>query len=94
MNDDRVFIDTNIFVYAQLESKENVSKQTAAASFLSNLKNPVIISSQVLNEYSSVLIKHDIDNELIIQSVQSIAEECIISAITYETVKKSLDCTQ
>ena len=52
---DKTFIDTNIFVYAKLETTQDLLKQQQAKLFLKAQQNPIVISTQVLNEFSSVL---------------------------------------
>jgi len=89
MSDDRIFIDTNIFVYAKLEDEKDKSKQEIATALLLEIENPIVISAQVLNEFSSVLIRHNVSNELIFDAVQSIANECLVAAITYKTVEQA-----
>ncbi len=88
MKETKVFIDTNIFVYAKLESEKDTTKRELASALLRDLPNP-IISTQVLNEFASALLKHHIDDDTILQAVQDIAEECAISAVTFETVERA-----
>ena len=67
---DKVFIDTNILVYAFLDnSKDNDSyfKHIKAKEFLQSFQNDaeIIISTQVCNEYYSALLKNKItDNDI------------------------------
>jgi predicted nucleic acid-binding protein len=51
------FIDSNIWVYALIESKEEESKRKKIITFLEELKNKsrILISVQVLNEFHWVL---------------------------------------
>jgi len=65
MSDRRVFIDTNIFVYAKLEHEQNRIKKQYAGHFLESLSGQLIVSTQVLNEFSNVLIRHKVDDEKI-----------------------------
>ncbi|MBU0568363.1 PIN domain-containing protein [bacterium] len=89
MNDNRVFVDTNVFVYAKLEHEQNKIKKQLATQLLESLKGQVIISTQVLNEFASVLIKHHVDDGMVQSAVQAIIEDCYVSAVGLSTVKKA-----
>ncbi len=65
---DRVFIDTNIWVYAKIEGKD-ISKHKIAIDFLSKLKSHVYISTQIVNEFFNVLAKNNIEDHDIIISI-------------------------
>ena len=51
---DRVFVDSNIFIYAKVKS-QSTAKHAAAQSLLCSLDKQVVISVQVLNEFYSAL---------------------------------------
>ena len=59
---DKEFIDTNILVYAKLEDEENIRKRDIAIALIQQIGRCPVISVKVLNEFSSVLIKHQIPN--------------------------------
>jgi len=93
MKDRPIFIDTNIFVYAmqsdKTDDKEKKKKQLAK-KFLKFLDNPIIISTQVLNEFSNVLIRNKVDNQKIRNLVEAIVEEClIVSSIDLQSINKA-----
>ena len=98
MNVNPVFIDTNIFVYAMQnikkkekslqKSEEEDNKRKIAKNFLETVENPIIISTQVLNEFSNVLIRNKIENQRIRNLVKAIIEECVI---IYSIDLKSID---
>lgn len=52
----KVFVDTNIWLYALVQSSVSDSRHAAAASFLDNIARPVI-STQVIREACNNLIK-------------------------------------
>lgn len=87
MNGDRVFIDTNIFIYAKLMTEPVSPKHRYAIDFLKDLGSNVAVSTQVINEFSSVLIKHGVENENIRRSVEEIADACFVSPLTIDTVR-------
>ncbi|MDM8554115.1 PIN domain-containing protein [Desulfococcaceae bacterium HSG7] len=89
MNGKRVFIDTNIFVYAKLENPQDAEKHRDAVSFLANIEQEVIISIQVINEFSNVLLRHGIEDKIIRQSVKEMADACRISPLTLKTVEEA-----
>ncbi len=89
MKDRPFFTDTNIFVYAKLEHEQNRIKKRYARKLLESLKGQIIVSTQVLNEFSNVLIRHKIDDEKIQDLVGAIAEECDICPVDLKTVEKA-----
>ncbi|HNT78468.1 MAG TPA: PIN domain-containing protein [Anaerolineae bacterium] len=86
MNAKRVFVDTNIFVYAKLEDDSTHLKRRQAAELLGSFEEPVI-SVQVLNEFSNVLLKHGISDALIREAVQTIVEDCMVYSLTLQTIE-------
>lgn len=85
---DRVFVDTNIWVYAKINGKE-VIKQKMAIDFLSKLKEQVYISTQIINEFFNVLAKNKIDNDKIIESIYQILNNVILSEVTFSIIERS-----
>ena len=85
---DKVFIDTNIFVYMQ-SSKDKEKKE------LSGLvidKFDCVTSTQVLCELSNVFTKKfKIPNEYIKQFIDAVLLTCEIAVIQSDLVKKTLD---
>jgi len=55
---DKVFIDTNIFVYAKSDVNDK-HKQLSAKELLVSLSDEVIISVQVLQNASSLYVRGD-----------------------------------
>jgi predicted nucleic acid-binding protein len=52
---DKAFLDTNILIYAY--SEDEPKKQSVALQLLDSFENNVIISKQVINELSNILLK-------------------------------------
>jgi predicted nucleic acid-binding protein len=52
---DKVFLDTNILIYAY--SEDEADKQTTALGLLEQFESRVIISKQVINEIANILFK-------------------------------------
>ncbi|WP_353573098.1 PIN domain-containing protein [Candidatus Albibeggiatoa sp. nov. BB20] len=86
-----VFVDTNIFVYAKLFNEKDKLKYQKAVSFFNNQTSQVIISTQVLNEFSNVLLRHKVTDNAIIAAVNEIAK---VSLLTLETVQKAWQIKQ
>lgn len=87
---DKIFIDTNILVYNF--NKEEQYKNTVSSELLTNflLKENYIISSQVVGELCNVLIKKykpDINLKDIIELIENIAKEKIVSLQKQEYIK-------
>ena len=87
---DKVFIDTNIFVYAFLDSENSAchAKHLKAIDFLEKFDSgtEVIISTQVLSEYYSALLKNKIDDNEIQQSAQQLVNAIDVVSLSKTTV--------
>ena len=69
---DKVFIDTNIIVYASLQ--DDLEKHELSILFLNGLKgNAVFVSTQVMSELSVVLLKHKVAEKRIIDILGQVA---------------------
>lgn len=89
---ERVFIDTNIFIYAIFD--KNSQKREKVIKLLDKLQNKgkkeVIISTQVLGEiFNTLHRKFKVDKNKIIDKLEIIAENTIIKDITETTVRQS-----
>ncbi|MFI3120268.1 MAG: PIN domain-containing protein [Methylococcaceae bacterium] len=87
---DKAFIDTNIFVYAFLDSENSAghAKHLKAVDFLKPFHSgtEVIISTQVVSEYYSALLKNKIDDDEIQQSAQQLASAIDVVSLSKRTV--------
>ena len=82
---DRLFVDTNILVYASL--KDDLTKHDIAVSFIAGLKgNNVFVSTQVLSELYVALLKHGVDETRIVKILIQITDVFNVSSITLDTV--------
>lgn len=90
---DKAFIDTNIFVYAFLDSEglDNHCKHLKAVTLLQTFHSSdlAVISTQVLSEYYSVLLKHKIDDSSIQSSVRQLAAATTVTSVSAQTVFSS-----
>ena len=77
---DRIFIDTNIFLYSILDDKtkgkENEQKAKKAKRFIlaMDADSELIVSTQILNEIYVNLLKHKLAEESIINSINAIVD--------------------
>ena len=93
---DKVFIDTNVFVYAYLENpnkKEDYKKHLKAKELLKSftIDDVVYISTQVCNEYYSALLKNKIENADIQNSLYSLVQMVNVASISKDTVLQSFE---
>jgi predicted nucleic acid-binding protein len=86
--EDKVFIDTNIFVYSILQD-DKTGKNTKSKQLLENTHNKIIISTQVINEYYNTLLKYKIEESLIQSYILGILDEVVLSMIQIETIYRS-----
>jgi len=78
---DRVFLDTNVLVYAKLIDEDNKEKRDIAISFIQEIDDCPITSVQVLNEFASVLIKHHVSNHSIQEAIREIVDDSIVISL-------------
>lgn len=85
---DKVFIDTNIFVYAALLDKQGNTKHEMAVDLIQKELN-VVVSTQILNEFYNALLKHNIKDAQIVEYSNEIAKNVKISSQNIETLRKA-----
>jgi predicted nucleic acid-binding protein len=87
---DKAFIDTNIFVYAFLDTENSTchAKHLKAVDFLKIFHSgtEVIISTQVLSEYYNVLLKNKINDAEIQESAQQLVSAIDVVSLSKKTV--------
>lgn len=93
---DKVFIDTNVFVYAYLENytnREDYAKHLKAKELLQSFQKGtfVCISTQVCNEYYSALLKNKIEDQYIQNSLKSLIRNINVAPISENTVLQSFE---
>ncbi len=91
----KVFVDSNIFVYAYLDSNNDDQhyKHLKAINCLKEicLNNKVVISTQVLSEYYSALLKNKISDLDIQESAKYLINSVEISPISKYTITETYD---
>lgn len=73
---DRVFVDSNIFIYAKIKSQD-AEKHIGAQSLLRSFDKQVIISVQVLNEFYNTLARIGVDDAIIQSFLIQITDNAI-----------------
>ena len=85
----RIFIDTNILVYAYTTG--NLEKHETAKKFFQTSSNYYVISTQVLNEFYVTLVKYKIEHDKIAAAISEITTFCEIQPVTLVTVNSALE---
>ena len=87
---DRVFVDTNIFVYAHAVNDK--AKHDAALTLLQDrLKSERLwISVQVLSEFYATMIKSRYEHEKIVKFIREIVENINVKPLSLPTVESAL----
>ncbi len=88
---DKIFIDTNIFIYAFLENpnrEKDYKKHIKAKEFLQSFSFncQIIISTQVCSEYYSALLKNKILDQQIQESLKALVDVVKVSPVSKSTV--------
>lgn len=90
---DKIFIDSNIFIYAILEGSSNNEKRTQTINLLDELaEKSVITSTQVLGEiFNTLSRKYKVDKTELVKKLEILSETVSIKGINQDTVKKCWD---
>ena len=86
----KAFIDTNIFLYAAIQAPDTAEKRETAIALLRG-NEKFVISTQVLNEFSAVLLRKQYTDDVVWQKLESIVAECTVTLVTLETLRTSHD---
>jgi len=82
---DRIFIDTNIWLYLFLQ--DSSSKYKIVEKFFSeNDKNLMFISYQVINEVTNQLIRNNFDETIVRENIDCLYKICIIHNFSKDTL--------
>jgi len=88
---DKIFIDTNIFVYAFIEPEDETDKRKhfQAIKLLNSIQElNIFISVQVLNEFYNSLLKYRISDKKIQEKLQQIIDVVFVTPLALETIKR------
>lgn len=85
---DSVFVDTNVLVYAATSDNRQMEKHDAAIELLDGLTNSdVYISTQVVNEFYSILLKNHIDEASIREKISITLREVKLVIVRLSTIE-------
>jgi predicted nucleic acid-binding protein len=85
---DSVFVDTNVLVYAATSDNRQMEKHDAAVELLDGLTNSdVYISTQVVNEFYSILLKNHIDEASIREKISITLREVKLVIVRLSTIE-------
>jgi len=87
---DKIFVDTNVFVYAY--SDDDILKHKTAKKLLQNdlAEDFVIVSTQILNEFYSVMSKSKSSHQEIANHLKEIAKQTYVKSVTIESIELCL----
>ena len=84
---DRIFIDTNVLVYIHLFDEESQDKRKVLQNLLHRrIDAELIINVQVINEFYNVLLRKNIEDNVIQEKIHSQLEICSASELSLKTV--------
>ena len=90
---DKIFIDTNLWVYAY--TSKDLDKRNKARDILFEYAENIVISTQVVNEFSFVMLrKFKIDIKDLNTIVKRMIKNYEVSLIYYSTIEKAFDLIQ
>jgi len=85
----RIFIDTNILVYAYTIG--DMEKHEVAKRIFQTSSSCFVISTQVLSEVYVTLAKYGIEHDKIAATIFEIKTLCEVKPVTSETVNRALE---
>jgi predicted nucleic acid-binding protein len=86
---DKPFLDTNILVYAKLQDENSKDKSNSAITLIGKINTNPVTSVQVLNEFSSVLIKHNVSDQIIKDVVQELIDNSVVISLSIELIQET-----
>ena len=85
---DKIFIDTNIWIYATLQDTQNQAKREVAFKTIQS-NNEIFVNTQILNEFYNVLLRHKVSDNKILTYINEIIKNTIVSAQDMETLNQA-----
>ncbi|NTW99078.1 MAG: PIN domain-containing protein [Geobacteraceae bacterium] len=85
---DRVFIDTNVLVYAALADSTHADKRSSAIALLGN-ESDFVVSTQVVNEFYVVVLKHGFCDKEIQKRLDELFAATDVAVISEETIRRA-----
>lgn len=82
---DKIFVDTNIVVYAHLKQPSEIAKWEVAFELINNHK--FVMSTQVLSEYYASLLKNKVDDNIIQENIRLLIKNHEVCLITIPVIQ-------
>ncbi len=86
---DKVFLDTNIVVYGSLKEKDNSAKYDRVLSLFADSDLRFNISTQIINEYYRIMLKHNFPDEEIQGRINDLIASSELVLILESTIRLS-----
>ncbi len=83
---DKIFIDTNIFIYAVLQNTDEFDKRKIAIRLIQSNLN-IIVNTQILNEFYNILLKYKVQDDRIILYINEIVKNAQVSNQSINTLE-------
>ncbi len=84
---DKIFVDTNIWIYAHLEQENDPKWQKANA--LIEMDCRYVISTQVLNEYYVAMLKNKVSDAYIQENALAMMRFCDVQLLTLPVIQQA-----
>jgi predicted nucleic acid-binding protein len=81
------FVDTNLWVYAHLETPDDPKGDRARALVESGQR--LTISTQVLNEYYAALLRNRVPDAEIQENLELMMQHCQVQLLSLETIRRA-----
>lgn len=82
----KVFVDTNVWIYAHLD-KSSDARCRVATELVESL-TPTI-STQILGEYYNVMRRNGVDDDWIQSNGEAMMRRCIVESVSVDTVRRA-----
>jgi predicted nucleic acid-binding protein len=87
---EKVFIDTNIFIYAYTKDDEQKNKISCDLLRENVAKENIAISTQIINEFYSVMTKYKYEHSQIKHYLEEIKIQVEVNSLSLETIDRCL----
>lgn len=88
---DRVFVDTNIFIYAAIDNVVHADKRNKSIRLIKLPGEDIIISTQVINEFYVILLKNGFSGQDIQERALEIIGDTQMMSLSLDTMKLAWD---
>lgn len=86
---DKIFVDTNIFIYSAVEDHFHLDKRKKAVELIQREDVEILISTQVINEFYAILIKNGISDAKIQERIYEIVENSVLVNVIFKTIQSA-----